>query len=129
MLYKRRDLIPMSCRKNIYFVLIHSHIQYGVEIYGNAAWNALQSLHVACNRSLRLLQDQTRFSNVKQLYSHYNTLPVQLLYKLHVSKMIFKSVSHCNMSDVIRALFIPYLNSHIYNTRLSGTTYLYTESN
>ena len=129
MIYKRRDLIPMNCRKNIYFALIHSRVQYGVEIYLNAAWKTLRSLYVACNRSLRLLQGLNRFSNVKLLYCQYNTLPIHLLYKVYLCRLIYKSAIQGEMSAVTRALFEPYLNNHAYNTRLSETPYLYTECN
>src|ERR1700730_17526297 len=61
MLYRRRDYIPLSCRRSLYFALVHPRIQYGIEIYGKATLKLLQPLHISWNRVLRTPQDQSRF--------------------------------------------------------------------
>ena len=72
LMYHRRDLIPVSCRKHIYFALVHSHIQYCIEVYGHASWTIIQPLFISCNRVLRTLQGLNRFCKVSLLYSNYN---------------------------------------------------------
>src|SRR5579872_2155198 len=61
MLYKRRDLLPENCRRQLYFALVHSRINYGIEVYGSAKWSALKCVYVACNRLLRTLQNRDRY--------------------------------------------------------------------
>jgi len=95
MLYRRRDYIPLNCRRSLYFALVHPRIQYGIEIYGKTTLQLLQPLHIACNRVLRTLQCQNRFYNVEKLYINFNILPVNQLYKFAVCKMIYKCLNYC----------------------------------
>ena len=88
MLFARKQFIPSNARRNLYLSLIYSKISFGIEIYGNAAQSILQPLLRANNKTLRNLQNQTRFSDVKQLYISYNILPVHLLYKLTTAKTV-----------------------------------------
>jgi hypothetical protein len=130
MLYRRRDYIPVGCRRNLYFALVHPRIQYGIEIYGKTTSKLLQPLHISCNRVLRTLQGQTRFCNVKQLYFNFNIIPVHQLYKYSVCKIIYKCMN-CDgiMSTAIKDIFKSLQSNHSCNTRLSSTNYLYSSAN
>ena len=117
LLYTRRNYIPMPCRRNLFFSMIHSRVSYCIEVYGNATWNILQPLHVACNRVLRTLQGLTRFSNVKDLYIAYDVLPVHLLHKFCMAKLIYKCInSNTTMPAVISAMFDLNHACHSYPT-------------
>ena len=129
MLFKRREYLPASTRHNVYFGLIQSRIKYGIEVYASATWSSLQPLHTANNRALRTLQNLSRFSNVKQLYIKYNTLPLQLMYKFYLSKLIYKCLNNIYpVSNIMRSMFNLNVASHRFNTRLSGTNHLYIRS-
>ena len=127
MLYNRRDYISKQCLKNLYFALVFSRLQYGILIYGFATASTLKPLLICCNKILRTLQFQNRFSNVKQLYVYYNTLSIFQLHKLHIGKFVFKSLN-CDflVPDVIKEIFaLSNDNSRKnYDTRLSNTKYL-----
>ena len=62
MLYRRRDYIPMNCRRHLFFALVQPSIQYGIEIYGKTTLNVLQPLHVSCNRELRAYKVRIDFA-------------------------------------------------------------------
>ena len=129
LLYSRRDNIPMSCRRNLFFSMVYSRVSYCIEVYGNATWNILQPLHAACNRVLRTLQGLSRFSNVKDLYIAYDVLPVHLLHKFRMAKLIYKCLnSKTDVSTVINDMFNLNHACHSYPTRLSETNYLYKKS-
>jgi len=129
LLYTRRDFIPMSCRKHLFYSMIYSRVSYCIEVYGNATWNVLQPLHVACNRALRTLQGLSRFSNVKDLYVAFDVLPVHLLHKFRMAKLIYKCInSNFVVPTVISSMFNLNHASHSYPTRISETNYLYKKS-
>ena len=129
LLYNRRDYIPQSCRKNLYFALVQSRVQYCIETYGNASWNILQPLHISCNKVLRTLLGLSRFSHVKDMYLTYNVLPVHLLHKFCSANIIFNSlINNATMSVVTSNMFKLNNASHSYPTRLSKTNYLYKKS-
>ena len=125
MLYKRRDLLPDSCRKQLFFALVYSRINYGIEVYGSAKWTTLKSIHVACNRVLRTLQNRDRYCNVKLLYSTYGALPIILQHKFSTGRLIFRCLTNCTIvPNAIKNLFNLNQALHNYNTRQIGTNYL-----
>ena len=117
-LYRKKYLLPMFCRKNIYFALVYSSLIYCIEVYGKARKSVLNPLIVKCNLLLRILQDKPRTHNVKELYKQYDTLPVNLLYKLFILKLMYRVV-YCRscLPNVISNLFIINDNIHSHNTR------------
>ena len=80
--------------------------------------------------TLRTVQNKSRFSDVKQLYISYNILPVQLLYKLNIAKIVYKCL-HCKetVSIVMYEIFNKNCFNHSVNTRLCSTKYLYLQAN
>ena len=82
----------MSCKRNIYFSLIHSILVYGIHVYAIVAKSLLKPLIIKCNRLLRLLQSRDRRSHAFDLYSSYRTLPVNLLFQFHIAKLVHKSL-------------------------------------
>lgn len=129
LLYRRRDYLSHSCRKDLFFALVQSRLQYCIVIYGNTTWNILQPLYIACNRTLRTLQGLTRFSHVKDMYLAYNVLPVHLLHKFYCAILIYKCVNNIGtMSIVTYNMFKLNNASHDYPTRLSQTNHLYKKT-
>lgn len=111
-------MIRPDCRKKLYFSLIYSSLIYCIEIYGNAKRKWLNPLMVKCNSLLRIIQDKTRFDHVKDLYLTYNTLPVHLLYKLFLLKLMHRFIySRQSLPIVISQLFCSSDDVHSYNTR------------
>ena len=86
-LYRRRHLLPPNCKRNIYFAIIYSSLVYGIEVYANTYKSYLNPLIIKCNCLLRLVQNESRMRRVIDLYKTYNTLPVDLLFKLYIMKL------------------------------------------
>ena len=130
MLYGRRDLLPNSCRRNLYFALVFPHIQYGIEVYSQTYNYIMEPLSIACNRVLRTLQNVDRYSSVKRLYCNYDTLPVNLLSDLRICKLVFKSLN-CQYAMPSFTTNLLRLNQvcHDCPTRISFTNYMYKKSN
>ena len=78
----------------------------------------LNPLIIKCNSLLRILQDKPRFFSVKELFRNYDTLPVKLLYKLFILKLMYRIV-YCRylLPSVIVNLFSTNDDIHTYNTR------------
>jgi len=87
--------------------------------------SVLNPLIVKCNSLLRILQDKPRRFSVIDLYKNYNTLPVDLLYKLFTLKLM-----HCYIYDksrlpvVIVNMFSTNCNVHDHNTRARYDVYI-----
>ena len=92
--YKYRSLIPAPCLKQLYFSLINSSIQYGIEIYANTNATFLDDLKVLNNRILRILQFRNIRTRITLLYSTFNTLPIHLLHKYKLCLLVFNFLNN-----------------------------------
>ena len=120
-IYKVKHAIPMFCRRILYFSLIHSSLFYCVEVYGKARNYVLHPLEIKTNSLLRLLQDKPRNTDVRLLYSTYNTLPITLLFKFQIAKLMHSVIySKESLPKSFIALFTINAEVHSHFTRSSG---------
>jgi len=89
--YKLQHKLPNTVLRNIYFAFIYPHLIYGIELYCNTFHTYLDKL-LKLNNELQILQGQNKCRYVKELYIHYNTLPVLQLHEFHVNYYLCKSV-------------------------------------
>ena len=66
--------------KVVYFAIVHSHLIYGIEIYGNTYKKHLSKLMILNNKILHLLQIALIYTRITQLYTNCNTMPLPDLY-------------------------------------------------
>ena len=95
--YKLRNKLPLTCLKTIYFAFVHPHLLFGVEMYANTGITHLSKLITLNNKILRILQNKSYSAPVKELYIHYNTLPVTQLHKMQLLLLVHKCVITTNI--------------------------------
>ena len=120
-------MLPSICKRNLYFSLVYSYLIYGLEVYGLCHKSVLKPLMVTCNRALRALQDKPRDYPTNLLYSNYNTLPINLLFKFVVLNLVYRclnSTGSNRIPSVICNLFTLNRNVHNYNTRSHNNLHL-----
>jgi hypothetical protein len=122
---RKRHLLPFPCRKNIYFSLIYSQLVYGVEIYANAQKSVLKPLIIKCNSLLRVLQFKPRRTAIRDLYTTFNTLPVDLLHNLYTMSLMYRCMyDPINVPRAIVNLFKSNRSISQHNTRSCNDFYL-----
>lgn len=125
MLYKRKELLPMNQRRSIYFSLVYSVISFNCIIYCNTKWCHIYPLHIAVNRVLRTLQNADRLTHVHDLYKKFLTLPLQLLFRFELGKLVYKSLFCKHLICPSTCNLIRYESIQMcHNTRSTGTYYL-----
>ena len=77
----------------IYFALIHSHLNYGVEIYGNCCQTYMNKLMVL-NNNTTILQNAPWDSKVVDLYNNFNTFTLPNLHKFNILLFVHKFFHH-----------------------------------
>ena len=125
--YKIRTKLPRAILRIIYFAFVHSHILYGVEVYGNTSANHLSKLKVLNNKLLRILQHRPIRTHTCELYKTYNTLPADLLHEYQIVLFMHRYMYHKNE---LPAIFHEYFDEnktvHDYNTRQKRDLHFYT---
>ena len=96
--YKMRYLMPFPCLKNLYFALVYPHILYGVELYANTYKSYLQKLSILNNKLLRIMQKVSIYTPVLQLYTVFNTLPIDRLFKRQLL-LFMRSLNICILKN------------------------------
>jgi len=124
--YKRRDILTSSCRKNVYYAFVYSNILYGIEVYANTFSTYLSRIMVINNSILRILQFKKRDTAIVDLYQSYNTLPIPLLYKLCILKIIHNVLHKPSIVPVvISSLFKINSDIHSHNTRYKNDLHIF----
>jgi len=117
-LYRNKIFLPSNCKRNIYFALIHSNITYCIEVYANVSNSVIHPLIVKCNRLLRSLQIKPRTTPLFELYSAYNTLPIDLLFEYYTLKFMHKSIHNSQSMPInVQNWFVRGSTLHSHNTR------------
>ena len=129
-MYKFRDLLTLSLKKNIYYSLVYSSVIYGLELYGQTCDVHLKPLNIAVNRALRVILNVPLETPLKILYLNVDTLSLSLLHQFVVCKIVFRCLYMKNTTPlVIQDIFNCNVSIHQYSTRASSRSLLYRYAN
>ena len=118
--YKIRDLLPQPCLRQLYFAMVHSILQYGIEIYANTQISYLHDLQIMQNRIVRTIQFGNLRSKLYDMYKNYNILPINLLHMYRLGLFVFNFInlrSHLPLS--FSNFFSLNIEVHSHGTRNS----------
>jgi hypothetical protein len=114
--------IPTKNKILFYNAYILSKIQYGIEVYGTAACSALKKVQTQQNRALKILYSKDFYTPTKLLHKELNILLVEDIYRLSVSKFVYK-----HQNDLLPSIFDKFFTQNTtiysYNTRQSRGLY------
>ncbi len=82
-----KNLVPFNVRRNLYFTLIHSRINYGIHIWGNSS--SIEKVYKIQKRALRTIHKTTFRSHTEPLFKSSNILKVSDIYKLQTSLFMY----------------------------------------
>ena len=73
----------------LYYALVHSHLTYGISIWGPTYPSHLQKLQKLQNKALKAICNAPYRSPAKPLYTQLNILRIQDVYKHEIAKFMF----------------------------------------
>ena len=116
--YKIRQNLTAECRKALYFALIHPHLTYAVELFGNATASSIYRLQILQNKFLRILQLQGPRFPTSKLYVNYNTHKICDLHEISLLQLIHKIIYQpCELPKPFRTYLIFAHTVHEHDTR------------
>jgi len=98
--------------------MIHPHLAYAVELYGNATKHCLNPLQILQNKLLRILQRKSPRSPTNSLYADFDTFRIQDLYELNLLKLTHKIIYNpAELPQIFQNYLTFNQDIHAYNTR------------
>ena len=90
---KIRHFIPLRILKQIYFAFIHSHLTYGIIVWGATFPSYLTPLKSLQNRAIKLLSGvSSRLQSAQPLYKENNILSLNNLLSQETAKFMYKFI-------------------------------------
>lgn len=112
-LFALRKLSPVcdaKTLKSVYFSLIHSHISFGIILYGSTSYSNLSKILILQKHALRIMLNLNWSDSVKD---HFANLGIMTVFGLYIFELILfikqNALSLAALGD-----------SHSYNTRFRG---------
>ena len=79
--------LPHCALKSLYYTLIHSHMTYGIQAWGNST--SITKLGVLQKHVIRIINKKRHQSHTDPIFKSESILKISDLYKLHVSLFMF----------------------------------------
>ena len=95
-LSKVRYYLPSSILLNTYHAFVQSHINYGLNVWGNAAKSNLAPIQRQQRKSIRTMNFKKKdFKETDELFKASKILPLQLCKELNSSKLLWQVSNSC----------------------------------
>ena len=89
---KIRQFVPLRILKQIYFTFIHSHLTYGIIVWGATYPSYQTPLKSLQNRAIKSLSGATRFLVAHLLCKDHNILSLNSLLSQETAKFMYKFI-------------------------------------
>ena len=118
-----RNLLPNHLKKQLYFSLVYSRIQYGIELYGACSNNLLKKIQTMQNKLLKVLYNLPYRTSTNELHHKLNLLNVKDIYSMNILKFVYDSINKKSIKQ-FQEYFVLHQTMHIHNTRQQNHIYV-----
>ena len=125
MIAKLRHYVPPNILRQTYYALIHSHLNYGITIWGFGKKKSIDEIITSTKKVIRIMLFKNKYNTITCMYEHANPLfnLLKILnfensLKLTVSDFIWQ-IKNNKLPTIIQNLFQH--KSHKYHTRQNFT--------
>ena len=87
-LYKLKLILPQNALLKLYYSMVHSHLLYGLVVWGSTFPSYLKKLNSIQNKAVKLIGGGNYLDRVTPYYSKLNILKLPDLYKLETVKFV-----------------------------------------
>ena len=109
---------PKSILISLYYSLFHSHLSYGICLYGMADEAYTSKIVLIQKRALRIICNATHNAHTAPLFIEQKILNFKNVLNLQLSLLMW-DYDHGNLPEVFNEYFTKARDVHNYNTRFS----------
>ena len=91
-LAKLRNLLPSNIKITIYNSLFKSHMEYGIQAWGNANRPGIKGIHLLQKKAIRYISNVNKASHTSNLFARHRLLKFQDLLKYNEVTFMYKLV-------------------------------------
>jgi len=99
---RAKHFLPHEALKSIYYTLIHSHLIYGIAIWGNSSH--VHKLFTMQKKAIRIINNKSKNSHTEPLFKRENILKIQDLYSIHACLLAYDYI-HTNLPPSFNEFF------------------------
>ena len=92
--YKLKPILPLIALLKLYYSMVHSHLLYGLVVWGINFSFLSKKLNSIQNKAVKLIGERNYLDRVTLYYSKLNILKLPDLYKLETAKFICSSMQN-----------------------------------
>ena len=127
MLYKIRHLCPKSVLRSLYFSLFHSHLSYGLPVWGNADQIYIEKLAILQKKAIRCISFSDYKAHSLPLLKDLKILSLQDLLKYQTSSIMW-DLDHNLLPEALSTYFVKRRVEHDHATRIATSDKLTIKS-
>ena len=122
-LSKLKNYLPTHALFKLYYTFVHSHLLYGLIVWGNTYPTYLSKLITLQNKAICIVTKSGRYQNVLPLYHKFNLWNLHNLHKFEIAKFIHNQINR-RLSPNLNNYFTLAKFSHCRQTRTTASSNL-----
>ena len=116
MLYKIRNYCPKRTLRSLYFSIFHSHLTYGLPVWGNTVQAYLDKIDILQKRAIRAITFAEYNAHTAPLFKELNILSLKDQMQYNISSLMW-DLDHDLLPESLSPYFIKRSITHGYRTR------------
>ena len=124
MLYKIRIYTPKPILRSLYFGIFHSHLTYGLPVWGSADQRYLDKIALLQKKAVRVINFADFHAHTSPLFKESNILTLNDQTQYMISALMW-DLDHDTLPPTLSSYFKKCNLVHQYNTRQVGNDKLY----
>ena len=124
-IYKMKNLAPLKILLSLYYALFHSHLNYGICVWGNASEQELHHIYLSQKKVIRILTNSDYLANTAPLFAKTGILKLDDIFKLQMAAQMW-DFENGTLPQCFSNYFTKVNQRHNYSTRLANSNKLQT---
>ena len=119
-IYKMKNLAPLRVLLSLYYALFHSHLNYGICVWGNAPEQELKHIFLSQKKVIRIITNSDYLANTDPLFKKTGILKLDDIFKLQMSSLMW-DFENGTLPQCFSNYFTKVNQSHNHSTRLANS--------
>ena len=119
-IYKMKNLAPLRVLISLYYALFHSHLNYGLCVWGNASQQELHHIFLAQKKIIRIITNSDFLANTDPLFEKTGILKLEDIFKLQMASLMW-DFENGALPQCFSRYFTKVNQRHSHSTRFASS--------